>query len=179
VEVFEFLKDSLRPEFLNRIDDKIMFHPLTKEEIKKIAGLLLRKVHKNLAKQELKMEVSESALNLVADLGYDPQFGARPLKRVIEKELVNELAKQVLLGEFVGGETIYIGTDAKGFTFTETKGEDAEPKAKRKKKQDDKRKKMVDDVLKASKDLDDAVKDVKKDQKKDSGSDDGPKTEKE
>ncbi len=179
VEVFDVLKDSLRPEFLNRIDDKIMFMPLTKEEIKKIAGLLLRKVHKNLGKQELKMEVSESALNLIADLGYDPQFGARPLKRVIEKELVNELAKQVLLGEFVAGETIYIGTDAKGFTFTENKGEDAEPKAKRQKKQDEKRKKMVDDVLKASKDLDDAVKDIKKDQAKKKGSDDSPKTEKE
>lgn len=179
VEVFDVLKDSLRPEFLNRIDDKIMFMPLTKEEIKKIAGLLLKKVHKNLAKQELKMEVSDSAMNLIADLGYDPQFGARPLKRVIEKELVNELAKQVLLGEFVAGETIYIGTDAKGFTFTETKGKDAEPKAKRQKKQDEKRKKMVDDVLKASKELDDAVKDVKKDQAKKKGSDDGPKTEKE
>lgn len=169
VEVFDLLKDNLRPEFLNRIDDKIMFHPLTKEEIKKIAGLLLRKVHKNLAKQELKMEVTESALNLIADLGYDPQFGARPLKRVIEKELVNELAKQVLLGDFVAGETIYIGTDAKGFTFTETKGEDAEPKAKRQRKQADKRKKMVDDVLKASKDLDEAVKDVEKDQKASKG----------
>ncbi len=176
VEVFDVLKDSLRPEFLNRIDDKIMFMPLTKEEIKKIAGLLLKKVHKNLAKQELKMEVSDSAMDLIADLGYDPQFGARPLKRVIEKELVNELAKQVLLGDFVAGETIYVGTDAKGFTFTETKGKDAEPKAKRQKKQDEKRKKMVDDVLKASKDLEDAVDDIKKDQKP---KDDGPEPEKE
>ena len=178
VEVFDVLKDSLRPEFLNRIDDKIMFMPLTKGEIKKIAGLLLKKVHKNLAKQELKMEVSDSALDLIADLGYDPQFGARPLKRVIEKELVNELAKQVLVGDFVAGETIYVGTDAKGFTFTENKGKDTESKAKRQKKQAEKRKKMVDDVLKASKDLDDAVKDVKKDAEK-NGDDDGPKAEKE
>ena len=169
VEVFDVLKDSLRPEFLNRIDDKIMFLPLTKEEIKTIAGFLLKKVHKSLAKQELKMEVSDSALNLVADLGYDPQFGARPLKRVIEKELVNQLAKEVLKGEFVAGETIYIGTDAKGFTFSETKPDGSKtespkakaPKAKKEKpNKEDERKKIADEALKAAKDLKDAADDI-------------------
>ncbi|MDA9773432.1 AAA family ATPase [Saprospiraceae bacterium] len=169
VEVFDVLKDSLRPEFLNRIDDKIMFLPLTKEEIKTIAGFLLKKVHKSLAKQELKMEVSDSALNLVADLGYDPQFGARPLKRVIEKELVNQLAKEVLKGEFVAGETIYIGTDTKGFTFSETKPDGSKtespkakaPKAKKEKpSKEDERKKIADEALKAAKDLKDAADDI-------------------
>ena len=101
-------------ELLNRIDEKIMFLPLNRDEIKKIGGLMLKKVKKNLAKQELAIELSDSALNLLADLGYDPQFGARPLKRVIEKEIVNELAKEVLSGRFAPGETIYVNTDAKG-----------------------------------------------------------------
>lgn len=162
-EVFDVLKDNLRPEFLNRIDDKIMFLPLTKEEIKIIAGFLLKKVHKNLAKQELKMEVSESALDLIAALGYDPQFGARPLKRVIEKELVNELAKQVLSGEFVAGETIYVGTDKNGFTFSEKKQKDAAPKAKKAEKKAAKKENLAKKVIKASKDLKDAVDDIKQD----------------
>ena len=175
IEVFDLLKENLRPEFLNRIDDKIMFLPLSKEEIKIIAGFLLKKVHKNLAKQELKMEISDSALSLIADLGYDPQFGARPLKRVIEKELVNQLAKEVLSGEFVAGETIYIGTDAKGLTFSEAKPTgktEAVPTSKEKKpeekkvtdkkvaKKDSDREKLAKDAIKAAKDLKDAVDDI-------------------
>ena len=175
VEVFDVLKDSLRPEFLNRIDDKIMFLPLTKPEIKIIAGFLLKKVNKNLAAQELKMEVSPSALDLIADLGYDPQFGARPLKRVIEKELVNQLAKEVLSGEFVAGETIYIGTDAKGFTFSESKEKDKAPKVKQAEVKQTKKDKIANDVIKASKDLKGAVDDIEKD--KQNGKSDDPKTE--
>ncbi len=180
VEVFDLLKDNLRPEFLNRIDEKIMFTPLSKEEIKKIAGLMLKGVHKNLAKQELKMEVSESALNLIADLGYDPQFGARPLKRVIQKELINELSKQVLSSAFVAGETIYIGTDAKGFTFSEKAPDRSGTNAPTvKTKKAEKRKKAVDDVLKATEELNDAIDDIAKSEngvkdknkKKDDGAD--------
>ena len=162
LEVFEALKENLRPEFLNRIDEKIMFLPLTKLEIKKIAGFMLKKVHKNLAKQELKIELSESAMDLLTDLGYDPQFGARPLKRVIEKEIVNQLAKEVLSGRFVAGETIFVNTDAKGFTFKEKKSESkerptVEKKAAPKKSKAD----PVDDLKKATEDLNDAIDDVK------------------
>ena len=169
MEVFDLLKERLRPEFLNRIDERIMFLPLTKEEIKKIAILLLKKVHKNLAKSELKMEITDSAMDLLADLGYDPQFGARPLKRVIQNELINELSRQVLAGDLTAGDTIYIGTDKKGFTFSEKKTESKEKPnvvksngaAKSKKEKDlDKLKKATDDVEKA-------VKDIKKDGKKD------------
>lgn len=117
VEVFEMLKDNLRPEFLNRIDDKIMFLPLTKEEIKLIANLLLKKVRKNLAARNIKIELDDSAMNLLADLGYDPQFGARPLKRVIEKELVNELSRLLLSGQVSDGDLVSVSTDAKGLTF--------------------------------------------------------------
>lgn len=167
MEVFELLKDNLRPEFLNRIDEKIMFLPLTKPEIKKIAGLMLKKVHKNLAKQGLKIELTDSAMDLLADLGYDPQFGARPLKRVIEKELVNQLAKEVLSGRFVAGETIHIGTDAKGFTFTEVATESTErPDVERKKNKEAEKKKAIerkkdlDDLMKATEDLNDEMKNV-------------------
>lgn len=167
MEVFDLLKENLRPEFLNRIDDKIMFLPLTKEEIKKIAGLMLKSVRKNLARQEIGFELSESALNLLAELGYDPQFGARPLKRVIQKELVNELAKHVLTGNFAPGETIYIGTDAKGFTFSD-KGmiDDGHPKPKSNGKVKKEKESDLEKLKKATKDLNDAVDDIKKEEGK-------------
>jgi len=164
LEVFEALKENLRPEFLNRIDDKIMFSPLDKDEIKLIGKLLLKKVKKNMARQGLKLEMTESAMNLLADLGYDPQFGARPLKRVIQSEIVNELAKFVLNGELVEGETIYVTTDKKGFVFSETITEDnGEPKAKSNSNGNSKskREKDVEKLEKATKELNDAVKDVK------------------
>jgi len=116
-EVFDLLTENLRPEFLNRIDEKIMFLPLTKEEIKKILGLLLKSVEKMLAKQGIVLKVSERAMSLLADLGYDPQFGARPMKRVLQKEVVNEISKHVLSGEFGAGDTIYVHADYVGLTF--------------------------------------------------------------
>lgn len=162
-EVFEKLKDNLRPEFLNRIDDKIMFLPLTRQEIKKIAGLMMKKVHKNLALQELKMELSDKAMTHLADLGYDPQFGARPMSRVIQRDLVNELAKQVLSGDFAPGDTIYIHVDdKKQLVFSEDKpaGFDEsgtfDPSSSPEKK-----KKKIEKLEKATKDVQDAVNDVK------------------
>jgi len=162
-EVFNLLKENLRPEFLNRIDDKIMFLPLTKDEIKQIALLLLKKIKKNLANRELNLEVSDKALGLMADLGYDPQFGARPLKRVIETELVNELAIQVLSGQFAAGDTIYVDADKKGFVFSEDgfKGDGSVPVALPKDKP--KASLSLDKLKKATKDVDDAVKDIKGD----------------
>lgn len=166
-EVFELLKENLRPEFLNRIDEKIMFLPLTRAEIKTIAGFILKKNHKQLAKQDLKMVLSDAAMDMIAEMGYDPQFGARPLKRVIQKELVNELAKQVLSGEFEAGETIYVGTDKGGLKFSEEAFKDevkveVKPKRKKSRRGGDK-KKNVEDLNKATEDLNKAVKDIKKD----------------
>ena len=111
-EVFDQLKDQLRPEFLNRIDEQIMFLPLTKEEIKQILKLLLKKIDKMLARQGMVIKLSDEAADWLADLGYDPQFGARPMKRVLQREVVNELSKLVLAGDFVAGDTIYVGVDA-------------------------------------------------------------------
>jgi ATP-dependent Clp protease ATP-binding subunit ClpB len=122
MEVFELLKDNLRPEFLNRIDEKIMFLPLTREEIKKIMLLQLKRVDRMLEKQGVKIQMTEKAKDLLAGLGYDPQFGARPMKRVLQKEVVNELSRYLLAAEFLPGDTILIDTDAKGLTFKKAEG---------------------------------------------------------
>jgi len=119
----------------------------------------LKKTKKNLAAQDLGIEFSDKAMDLLAELGYEPQFGARPLKRVIQREIVNQLSRQVLSGEFTESETIYVGTDAKGFTFTEKPIKSkAMPKVEKKAKasKSDKLKKAADDVKKA-------VDDIKKD----------------
>jgi len=165
IEVFEALKENLKPEFLNRIDERIMFLPLTKEEIKQIAGLVLNKLRKNLEIQGLKIEFSDSAMDLLADLGYEPQFGARPLKRVIQKEITNELSKFLLAGDYADGETIYVGTDSKGFTFgSKPSGSTAKPEQK---KPENGREKAFNDLTKATNDLNDAIEDL----------DEGPETE--
>jgi ATP-dependent Clp protease ATP-binding subunit ClpB len=97
-EVFELLKKSIRPEFLNRIDEIIMFTPLNREEIREIVKLQFVGVQKSLAEMGITIEATEEALDWLAELGYDPQFGARPLKRVIQKRILNELSKQILAG---------------------------------------------------------------------------------
>jgi len=117
-EVFEHLKENLRPEFLNRIDEQIMFLPLTRAEIHQILDILLIKVRKMLGKQGIAIEISEPAKDFLTGLGYDPQFGARPMKRVLQREVVNELSKLVLSSEYGAGDTIYIHTDPKGLTFS-------------------------------------------------------------
>ncbi len=121
-EVFNLLKDELRPEFLNRIDEKIMFRPLSRDEIKKILGLLFKKVKKMMAKQDMEIELTEKAKDHLGDLGYDPQFGARPMKRVLQKEVINELAKEVLSGKFGAGDTVLVDVDKdKKLVFKEKK----------------------------------------------------------
>jgi len=116
-EVFDYLKEELRPEFLNRIDEQIMFLPLTREEIKQILKLLLKRVDKMLARQGMLLELTDEAADWLADMGYDPQFGARPMKRVLQKEVVNELSKLVLSGDFGEGDTIYVGVDGEELSF--------------------------------------------------------------
>jgi len=111
-EVFDALKENLRPEFINRIDERIMFLPLTKDEIKQILKLMLKSVHKRLDKQGLKIWFSERSLDRLAELGYEPQFGARPMKRVLQKEVINQLSKHILSGRYPIGATIYLDIDA-------------------------------------------------------------------
>jgi len=168
-EIFEALKENLRPEFLNRIDEKVMFLPLSKVEIKKILKILMRKVHKNLGLQGISIELTESAKDYLVELGYEPQFGARPLKRTIEKHLINPLAIEVLGGNYVAGDKIFIGTDKHGLTFTESVPEKEEApklveeeKVKKTRRSKSKKEKDVEKLEKATEELKDAVKEVKK-----------------
>ena len=98
-ELFELLKQTIRPEFLNRIDELIMFTPLNRSEIRNIVDLQFRHVQDTLAEMGIEIEASADALDWLAELGYDPQFGARPLKRVIQKKILNELSKEILAGK--------------------------------------------------------------------------------
>ncbi len=98
-ELFELLKQTIRPEFLNRIDELIMFTPLNRSEIRNIVQLQFAQVQQSLAEMGIEMDASVEALDWLAELGYDPQFGARPLKRVIQKRILNELSKQILAGK--------------------------------------------------------------------------------
>ncbi len=116
------LRNFFRPEFLNRIDETIVFHPLGKDQLTQIVDVQLRHLEKRLAKRNLKLTVTDEAKKLLADEGYDPQFGARPLKRVIQQRIENPLASRLLDGEYGEGETVVIGVDeAKGgFAFTKS-----------------------------------------------------------
>ncbi|MDX1627430.1 MAG: ATP-dependent chaperone ClpB [Fulvivirga sp.] len=97
--VFEILKKSMRPEFLNRIDETIMFRPLSKTDIRKIVKIQFGQIKSRLAASGIKIEISDKALNYLAQRGFDPQFGARPLKRVLQREILNELSKEILAGK--------------------------------------------------------------------------------
>ncbi|UXX80411.1 ATP-dependent chaperone ClpB [Reichenbachiella carrageenanivorans] len=97
-EVFELMKQSVRPEFLNRVDETIMFRPLTRENIRKIVSIQFKQIQKRLAENGMKIESSDQVLDRLGELGFDPQFGARPLKRVMQKLILNELSKQILSG---------------------------------------------------------------------------------
>jgi ATP-dependent Clp protease ATP-binding subunit ClpB len=97
-EVFEMLKQTIRPEFLNRIDELIMFTPLQESEIRDIVELQIKQVKALLERNGVELEVTEAAIDLFAKEGYDPQFGARPVKRVLQRMLLNELSKQIIAG---------------------------------------------------------------------------------
>ena len=124
MEVFELLKQTMRPEFLNRIDETIMFLPLTKDEVERILLIQMKGINKLLKLQDLTLTLTESAIDLLVDLGYDPQFGARPLKRVMQKELINELSKLILKGEFIAGDTIEVEGTNLGLKFHKKVGDE-------------------------------------------------------
>ena len=111
LEVFDLLKKTIRPEFLNRIDEIIMFNPLTREEIKEIVEIQFNSLVKMLATNDIKIKISQTAIDWLAQLGYDPQFGARPLKRVLQKRIMNELSKQILSGAISKEDEIKIDLD--------------------------------------------------------------------
>jgi ATP-dependent Clp protease ATP-binding subunit ClpB len=108
LEVVTLLRQTIRPEFINRIDEIIMFTPLNKEEIKQIVKIQLNGLIKMLSEQDIKIEYTEDLIEALAEKGYDPQFGARPVKRVIQKEVLNELSKEILSGRITSTSHILL-----------------------------------------------------------------------
>jgi ATP-dependent Clp protease ATP-binding subunit ClpB len=117
IEVVELLKHTVRPEFLNRIDEIIMFTPLNKAEIKQIVNLQLKGVSKMLANKNIVFDATEEAITALGEKGYDPQFGARPVKRVIQREILNELSKEILAGKITADSSILLDAFDGKFVF--------------------------------------------------------------
>ncbi len=118
--VREELKKHFRPEFLNRIDETIIFHRLTQEDLAQIVEIQVDLLRKRLADRRLTLRLTDAAKQQLARDGYDPTFGARPLKRLIQKEIENPLARRLLIGEFTEGQCIEIGADGESFNFSAT-----------------------------------------------------------
>jgi ATP-dependent Clp protease ATP-binding subunit ClpB len=123
VAVMAEVKTHFRPEFVNRIDEIVVFHALDEANIANIARIQLRLLEQRLAALEMKLEVSDAAVAEVARAGFDPVFGARPLKRAIQSEIENRLAKEILEGRFAARDTIRV--DVRGGIVTFAKGEPA------------------------------------------------------
>jgi ATP-dependent Clp protease ATP-binding subunit ClpB len=102
------LRDRFRPEFLNRIDEVVVFQPLTREQLSEIVELQLARLRDRLAERRLSLEVTEAAKEVVAEAGWDPAYGARPLKRAIQRLLENPLARELLEGRFVEGDVVRV-----------------------------------------------------------------------
>jgi ATP-dependent Clp protease ATP-binding subunit ClpB len=116
-QLFELLQKTIRPEFLNRIDEIIMFTPLGRNEIAEIVKLQFRGLQHTLTEMGVQMEATDEALDWLAQLGYDPQYGARPLKRVIQKKILNELSKQILAGKIDRDSKIKLDMFDQQFVF--------------------------------------------------------------
>ena len=108
IDVLELLKQTVRPEFINRIDEIIMFTPLNREDISKIVGLQLKEVSKMLAAQNITMDATPEAIAFLATKGFDADFGARPIKRLIQKEVLNKLSKEILASKIQTDSIILI-----------------------------------------------------------------------
>jgi ATP-dependent Clp protease ATP-binding subunit ClpB len=115
--VLEQLRQTLRPEFLNRVDETIVFHSLTKAEVHDIVRLQLERLQKLLVEKDVEIDVSEAAVDHIAEAGYDPTYGARPLKRYISKQLSQQIAKQLLAGKVHPGQRLHIDANEEGLTF--------------------------------------------------------------
>jgi ATP-dependent Clp protease ATP-binding subunit ClpB len=115
--VKDALKKVFKPEFLNRIDEVIVFHMLTKEDLRKIVDIQLNYLSERMNARKIGLEFTDDARKQIMDEGYDPVFGARPLKRTIQQRLENPLAAELLAGKFAEGDTIKIDANAHRFTF--------------------------------------------------------------
>jgi len=116
--VMEAMRNSFRPEFLNRIDEIIIFHALDKKELRHIVLLQVERLRKRLSDRKMSLRLSDAALDFLAEVGYDPVFGARPLKRAIQRELETQIAKAILRGEFNDGDTIFVDVENERLSFS-------------------------------------------------------------
>ncbi|HEC06840.1 MAG TPA: ATP-dependent chaperone ClpB [Thiolapillus brandeum] len=116
--VMEVVGQHFRPEFINRVDETVVFHPLGREQIRKIAGIQIEHLRQRLEERELTLEISTEALDLLGEAGFDPVYGARPLKRAIQHQLENPLAQKILAGEFSPGDTIKVEAAGGELVFT-------------------------------------------------------------
>ncbi|MDR1056808.1 MAG: ATP-dependent chaperone ClpB [Prevotellaceae bacterium] len=120
MEVLDLLKQTIRPEFLNRIDEVIVFTPLSKKDIHNIVKLQLDSIGKMLAENGIKIKVSDYAIDYIATKGYDPLFGTRPVKRVLQRELINELSKEIIAGKVTANTTVLVDYFGEGLVFKNT-----------------------------------------------------------
>ena len=117
-QVLDLLKKSVRPEFINRIDELIMFEPLSKEDIRKVVEIQFNIIKERLEENGIKLEADQKVLDYLGEIGFDPQFGARPLKRVLQKNILNELSKKILEGKIHPNSIVGITlNDAKEIEF--------------------------------------------------------------
>ena len=116
-EVFDLMKQTIRPEFLNRIDEIIMFTPLTRDDVRQIVLLQIRQINEMLAQNSIRLEVLDKAVDWIAEKGYDPMFGARPVKRTLQRYLVNELSKEILAGKIDRNSVITVDAGPDGLIF--------------------------------------------------------------
>jgi ATP-dependent Clp protease ATP-binding subunit ClpB len=123
--VMEIVGQSFRPEFINRIDDLVVFHSLGREQIREITGIQMGHLHQRLAERDMAIELSAAALDHLGEAGFDPVYGARPLKRAIQQQLENPLAQEILGGRFAPGDTIHVDAGPNGLVF-ERRSETAE-----------------------------------------------------
>ena len=112
------LREAFRPEFLNRIDEVVIFEPLTPEELRKIVDLMTADLRARMEDRGIQLEITDAARAALADEGYDPAFGARPLRRVVQRQLESPLSKQVLAGDFNAGDTVVVDWSTDGYAFT-------------------------------------------------------------
>ena len=123
--VMETVSEHFRPEFINRIDEVVVFHPLAREEIRSIANIQFQYLHDRLAERQIDIELTEAALDQLGEAGFDPVYGARPLKRAIQQQIENPLAQDLLSGKFLAGDVIHVDAGSDGLVFTKSKKKSA------------------------------------------------------
>ena len=119
--VMSAVSQHFRPEFINRIDELVVFHSLKKSQIRGIADIQLERLRTRLAERDIGLRIDDQAFDILIDTGFDPVYGARPLKRAIQQQVENTLAQKILAGDFTAGDTILISAEDGKLTFTKLK----------------------------------------------------------